>query len=101
MAVVLIAVLGLYAIVDSLTVGLGAEQRIAYGALICVTGLILFVTKRQPVRARHLGWIVFCWWAVAGIGLATALILVLVLLGALYPSWLASRRDPADALRYE
>jgi ABC-type antimicrobial peptide transport system permease subunit len=33
--------------------------------------------------------------------LSAAAILILVLLGALYPSWLASRREPADALRYE
>jgi putative ABC transport system permease protein len=39
--------------------------------------------------------------AIPGIALAALLILALVLLGALYPSWLASRRDPADALRYE
>jgi putative ABC transport system permease protein len=39
--------------------------------------------------------------AVPGMTLAAAIILALVLLGALYPSWLASRRDPADALRYE
>lgn len=42
-------------------------------------------------------------WAsgIPGIALAAALILLLVVLGALYPSWLASRREPADALRYE
>lgn len=39
--------------------------------------------------------------AAPGIVLAGALILVLSVLGALYPSWLASRREPADALRYE
>ena len=35
------------------------------------------------------------------LALSAAAILILVLLGALYPSWLASRREPADALRYE
>lgn len=35
------------------------------------------------------------------LALAAAAIMILVLLGALYPSWLASRREPADALRYE
>lgn len=39
--------------------------------------------------------------AVPGMTLTAALILALTALGALYPSWLASRRDPADALRYE
>jgi putative ABC transport system permease protein len=39
--------------------------------------------------------------AIPGIALAAALILLLVVLGALYPSWLAARREPADALRYE
>jgi putative ABC transport system permease protein len=39
--------------------------------------------------------------AIPGIALAAALILLLIILGALYPSWLASRREPADALRYE
>ena len=33
--------------------------------------------------------------------LAAALVMLLVAIGALYPSWLASRREPADALRYE
>jgi putative ABC transport system permease protein len=39
--------------------------------------------------------------AVPALALSAAVILILVLLGALYPSWLASRREPADALRYE
>lgn len=39
--------------------------------------------------------------AIPGIGLAAGFVLLLVMAGALYPSWLASRRDPADALRYE
>ena len=39
--------------------------------------------------------------AIPGIALTALLILGLVLLGALYPSWLASRREPAAALRYE
>lgn len=33
--------------------------------------------------------------------LAAVFVVILVTLGALYPSWLASRREPADALRYE
>jgi putative ABC transport system permease protein len=42
-------------------------------------------------------------WASSFVALAlsAAAIMILVLLGALYPSWLASRREPADALRYE
>jgi putative ABC transport system permease protein len=42
-------------------------------------------------------------WAssILALALSTVAILILVLLGALYPSWLASRREPADALRYE
>jgi len=39
--------------------------------------------------------------ALAALILAAVLILILVVLGALYPSWLAARREPADALRYE
>jgi putative ABC transport system permease protein len=39
--------------------------------------------------------------AVLALALSAVSILILVLLGALYPSWLASRREPADALRYE
>jgi putative ABC transport system permease protein len=39
--------------------------------------------------------------AAVAIAVSAALILLLVALGALYPSWLASRREPADALRYE
>lgn len=42
-------------------------------------------------------------WAFAGpaLALSAALILALAALAALYPAWLASRREPADALRYE
>lgn len=36
-----------------------------------------------------------------GIALAAGMTILLVMLSALYPSWLASRREPADALRYE
>lgn len=32
---------------------------------------------------------------------AAALVLLLIVISSLYPSWLASRRTPADALRYE
>ena len=39
--------------------------------------------------------------SVVALPLSAAAILILGLLGALYPSWLASRREPADALRYE
>jgi putative ABC transport system permease protein len=39
--------------------------------------------------------------AVPGLLLSAALILILVSIGALYPGWVASRREPADALRYE
>lgn len=39
--------------------------------------------------------------AVPALALSATAILALVLLGAQYPSWLASRRAPADALRYE
>jgi ABC-type lipoprotein release transport system permease subunit len=37
----------------------------------------------------------------AGLALAAALIYTLVLVAALYPSWLASRVQPAEALRWE
>lgn len=37
----------------------------------------------------------------AGLALAAALIYALVLVAALYPSWLASRVQPAEALRWE
>ena len=39
--------------------------------------------------------------SVPALAISAVAILVLVSLGAHYPSWLASRRDPADALRYE
>jgi putative ABC transport system permease protein len=39
--------------------------------------------------------------AVPGLLLSAALILILVSISALYPGWVASRREPADALRYE
>jgi putative ABC transport system permease protein len=37
----------------------------------------------------------------AGLALAAGLIYALVLVAALYPSWLASRVEPAEALRWE
>jgi putative ABC transport system permease protein len=42
-------------------------------------------------------------WAFAApaLALSAGLILALAALAALYPAWLASRREPADALRYE
>jgi putative ABC transport system permease protein len=42
-------------------------------------------------------------WQTAPVGLlvATAIILALVFLSSLYPSWVASRSTPAEALRYE
>lgn len=42
-------------------------------------------------------------WAssVPALAISAGAILILVVLGAQYPSWLASRRAPADALRYE
>jgi putative ABC transport system permease protein len=42
-------------------------------------------------------------WAssIPALALSAVAILILVLLGAQYPSWLASRREPADALRYQ
>jgi putative ABC transport system permease protein len=39
--------------------------------------------------------------AMPGLLLSAALILILVSISALYPGWIASRREPADALRYE
>lgn len=39
--------------------------------------------------------------ATPALALSAALILGLAALAALYPAWLASRREPADALRYE
>jgi putative ABC transport system permease protein len=39
--------------------------------------------------------------SIPALALSAAAILILIVLGALYPSWLASRREPADALRYE
>ena len=39
--------------------------------------------------------------AVPGLLLSAVLIVSLVAVSALYPGWVASRREPADALRYE
>jgi putative ABC transport system permease protein len=66
----------------------------AFGVLIGVAVAIQFPLLMLVERID---------WAsgIPGLALAAALILALVALGALYPSWLASRREPADALRYE
>jgi putative ABC transport system permease protein len=69
-------------IVSALGIGIGAVIAIQF-PLLELTGVIDWQS------------------AIPAFALSVAAILILVLLGALYPSWLASRREPADALRYE
>jgi putative ABC transport system permease protein len=55
------------------------------------------------IQLPLIGFIELIDWAssIPALVLSAAAILALVMLGALYPSWLAARREPADALRYE
>ncbi len=74
MATILIIVLGLYAVLDALTIGLGAEQRPAYAAVFCITCLLLFVAKRRPPVPRTLSRATKVWSLVGMIGLVMILV---------------------------
>ncbi|HEU4616949.1 MAG TPA: FtsX-like permease family protein [Gammaproteobacteria bacterium] len=72
-------------------------EILAVGALGILIGAVVAIQFPLLELVTRIDWAS----AIPGMALAAALILVLVLLGALYPSWLAARQEPADALRYE
>jgi putative ABC transport system permease protein len=87
----------------ALGAGAGAVRRqiqlemLVIGAFGILIGVVVAIQFPLLALVERIDWAS----AVPGLALAAALILALVALGALYPSWLASRREPADALRYE
>ncbi len=80
-----------------------ARVLLSETALICLAGIVLGIAMSYGTRALFLslfptltilitpGWILR----------ATAIALAGGLLGSMYPTWLASRRDPVEALAYE
>jgi putative ABC transport system permease protein len=87
----------------ALGAGAGAVRRqiqlemLVVGAFGVLIGVAVAIQFPLLMLVERIDWAS----AIPGLALAAALILALVALGALYPSWLASRREPADALRYE
>ncbi len=69
MPTVLVIVLGLYTVLDSLSLGLGAEQRPAYAAVFCIVVALLLLSKRRLTIPSNLTLAKRCWWAVGIIGL--------------------------------
>jgi putative ABC transport system permease protein len=87
----------------ALGAGAGAVRRqiqlemLVVGAFGVLIGVAVAIQFPLLMLVERIDWAS----AVPGLALAAALILALVALGALYLSWRASRREPADALRYE
>lgn len=74
-----------------------AIEMLVVGAFGVVLGTAVAVQFPLLKLVEQIDWAA----AVPGLVLAMAVVLLLTALAALYPSWLASRREPADALRYE
>jgi ABC-type antimicrobial peptide transport system permease subunit len=68
-------------------------------ALMGSVGGVLFVEALQLIPA--FGEILTASWSVGTFATATAIALVLGLVGGLWPAWRASRLQPVEALRYE
>jgi len=73
MGFVLVCLLGLYSVIDSLSLGLGTEQRVAYAALFCITILLLLFTRPRSPQPRTLGRVVAAWWLIGAIGFVMVL----------------------------
>jgi hypothetical protein len=68
MSITLVIALGLYVVIDLMSIGLGTEQRPAYGALLLITGLVLLAAKWRPPLPRSVGRIAAVWWIIGAIG---------------------------------
>ncbi|HVC47297.1 MAG TPA: FtsX-like permease family protein [Terracidiphilus sp.] len=72
-------------------------------ALLAVTGVVLGIAATYGVRALlHVKFATFAFQlTLSWIGWGALIAFAGSLLGALYPAWLAARKDPIDALAYE
>ena len=68
MSITLVIALGLYVVIDLMSIGLGTEQRPAYGALLLITGFVLLAAKWRPPLPRSVGRIAAVWWIIGAIG---------------------------------
>jgi putative ABC transport system permease protein len=71
--------------------------------MLIVGALGILAGSLVAIQFPLLAWVDQINWtsAMSGLVLAAGLILLLVALSALYPSFMASRREPSEALRYE
>jgi hypothetical protein len=68
MPIILVILLGVYSVIDSLSLGLGTEQRIAYGVLFCVTILLILFARARAPQPKSLGRVIGAWWLIGLIG---------------------------------
>jgi hypothetical protein len=73
MAIVLVIMLGLYSVVDSMSLGLGTEQRVAYGVLFCLTIILLLATRARSPQPQSLGRVIGTWWLIGLLGFVMVL----------------------------
>lgn len=81
----------------------GQIHRQLVGELLLTAGLGLLVGSLLVLQLPALGLFAFLTWPLVATSLALALaaIVLITALAGLYPSWMASRVPPAEALRYE
>jgi putative ABC transport system permease protein len=72
-------------------------EMLVVGAFGIAIGTVVAVQFPLLQIVADIDWV----FATPALALSAALILALAALAAFYPAWLASRREPADALRYE
>ena len=73
MAFIFVFLLGVYSVIDSLSLGLGTEQRVAYGVLFCVTIVLLLVTNPRSPQPQSLGRVITTWWFIGLLGFVMVL----------------------------
>jgi putative ABC transport system permease protein len=80
-----------------------AIRRQLLGELLLTASLGLVAGAVLVLQLPALGVLAFVPWrvVVAGVVLALAVLVLITAGSGLYPSWLASRMSPAEALRYE
>lgn len=73
MAIVLVSILGLYSVVDSMSLGLGTEQRAMYAALFCITILLWLLTRPRAPQPYTLNRVIGVWWLIGLVGFVMVL----------------------------